>query len=53
MVGVLCSHVDDFFYGGTENFLREVIGRLRESLEVGSNENKVQIYRCRTETKKL
>ena len=38
MVGVLCSHVDDFFYGGTETFKREVIGRLRETLEVGSNE---------------
>ena len=28
----------EFFYGGTETFQREVIGRLRETMEVGNNE---------------
>ena len=37
--GVLCTHVDDFCYGGTESFLRETIGKLREKLKVGEQES--------------
>ena len=38
--GILCTHVDDFCYGGTESFLEETIGRLREKLKVGEQESK-------------
>ena len=38
--GILCTHVDDFCYGGTEQFLMESIGRLREKLKVGEQESK-------------
>ena len=38
--GILCSHVDDFCYGGNESFLRETIGKLREKLKVGEQESK-------------
>ena len=38
--GMLCTHVDDFCYGGTESFLEETIGRLREKLQVGEQESK-------------
>ena len=38
--GVLCTHVDDFCYGGTESFLKETIGKLKEKLEVGEQESK-------------
>ena len=33
----MCFDVD-FFYGGTETFLKEGIGQLMETLEVGSTE---------------
>ena len=33
--GILCSHVDDFCYGGTESFLSEIMGELRNKLRVG------------------
>ena len=38
--GILCSHVDDFCYGGNESFFRETIGKLREKLKVGEQESK-------------
>ena len=38
--GILCTHVDDFCYGGTESFLKEKIGELREKLKVGEQESK-------------
>ena len=38
--GILCTHVDDFCYGGTESFLKETIGRLRGKLKVGEQESK-------------
>ena len=38
--GILCSHVDDFCYGGNEDFLKETIGKLREKLRVGEQESK-------------
>ena len=38
--GILCSHVDDFCYGGTDLFLRQTIGELRNKLKVGEQESK-------------
>ena len=38
--GILCSHVDDFCYGGTESFLSGTIGELRNKLKVGEQESK-------------
>ena len=38
--GILCTHVDDFCYGGTEVFIREIIGKLRGMLKVGEQESK-------------
>ena len=38
IVGIMCTHVDDFCYGGNEFFEREVIGKMRKSLRVGSEE---------------
>ena len=38
--GVLCTHVDDFCYGGTKSFLKETIGKLREKLKVGEQESR-------------
>ena len=38
--GILCSHVDDFCYGGDEDFLEEIIGNLKEKLKVGEEESK-------------
>ena len=38
--GILCSHVDDFCYGGDEDFLKETIEKLREKLRVGEQESK-------------
>ena len=40
LIGILCTHVDDFCYGGTESFLKETIGKLRERLKVGEQESK-------------
>ena len=40
LVGILCSHVDDFCYGGNEWFLDETIRQLREKLKVGEQESK-------------
>lgn len=37
--GILCSHVDDFCYGGTESFLKSIIGKLKEKLQVGEQES--------------
>ena len=38
--GILCTHVDDFCYGGTKTFMEETIGKLKEKLEVGEQESK-------------
>ena len=37
--GILCTHVDDFCYGGVGSFLNETIGKLRETLKVGQQES--------------
>ena len=39
--GILCSHVDDFCYGGTEAFLGGTIGELRNKLKVENRKVKV------------
>ena len=36
--GILCSHVDDFFYGGTEEFKSAVIDKIKEKFSI-SQEN--------------
>ena len=38
--GILCTHVDDFCYGGVDSFLEEIIGELREKLKVGEQESR-------------
>ena len=38
LVGILCTHVDDFCFGGTEEFMKEVIGKMKEKLKVGEEE---------------
>ena len=38
--GILCTHVDDFCYGGTKSFMIETIGKLKEKLKVGEQESK-------------
>lgn len=38
--GILCTHVGDFCYGGTEGFLKETIGKLKGKLQVGEQESK-------------
>ena len=35
LIQIMCSHVDDFFYGGMKTLLEEVIGQLTATLEVG------------------
>src|SRR5215469_313935 len=38
LIGIMCIHVDDFCFGETEKFLKEVIGRLKEKLRMGEEE---------------
>ena len=38
--GILCTHVDDFCYGGTESFIQGTIGALRQRLKVGEQESR-------------
>src|SRR5215469_1946752 len=38
LIGIMCTHVDDFCFGGTEKFLKEVIGGLKEKLRIGEEE---------------
>ena len=35
VIGVMCSHVDDFCFGGTKTFEEDVIGKLGKLLKVG------------------
>ena len=35
------SHVDKFLYGGDEHFMREVVSKLKERLEVGCKDKLV------------
>ena len=36
--GLICCHVDDFFWGGTNNFEKTVIQRLKESFVISTEE---------------
>ena len=35
LIGLMCPQVDDFFYGGGEDFERDVVESLKKSLEWG------------------
>ena len=37
LIGIMCTHVD-FCFGGTEKFLKEVIGGLKKKLRIGEEE---------------
>ena len=37
--GILVSHVDDFLHGGSENFKRNIIEKLRQTFLMGSTES--------------
>jgi hypothetical protein len=39
--GIMCSHVDDLFYGETDEFVEVTIGELRKRLKVGTEEQGV------------
>ena len=39
LIGVMCSHVDDFCFGGNDEFEQEVINRMKEILKVGEVES--------------
>lgn len=36
--GIMCTHVDDFCYGGDNEFQEEIIKQLKEKIKVGSEE---------------
>ena len=40
LIGILCSHVDDFCFGGTVKFNEGIISKLAEKLKVGEREKK-------------
>ena len=44
LMGLMCAPVDDFIYGGNEEFQRSVIQKLRKSLEVGPEEDSMFRY---------
>ena len=39
VIGLLCSHVDDFCYGGEETFMDNLITRLKDKLRIGEQES--------------
>ena len=42
----MCSYVDNYFYGWNAKFKKGVVDKLKERLEVGSEESrKFQMYR--------
>ena len=44
LIGIMIIHVDDFLCGGTEQFHRNVLGPLRISLTIGSEESSGMKY---------
>lgn len=38
LLGIMCSHVDDFCYGGQHEFMQQVIESMKEKLKVGDQE---------------
>ena len=40
LIGIMCAHVDDFCFGGNEEFQKNVIKKLSERLKVGQIERK-------------
>lgn len=43
LIGIMCTHVDDFCYGGTHQFEQDIIMELKNKLRVGME--KVQTFR--------
>lgn len=39
LAGIICLHVDDFFWSGTEKFEKEIIDKLRLIFQIGSAED--------------
>ena len=35
IIGIMVTHVDDFCFGGEEEFHRVIIGRMKEKLKIG------------------
>ena len=35
--GILCTHVDDFLFGGTQIFLENIIAPLKQIFTIGEN----------------
>lgn len=44
LMGIICSHVDDFCYGGTKEFEQKIITELREKLEIGKEQEQIFKY---------
>ena len=42
--GILACHVDDFIWGGTENFKQTVVQEIRQTFKVGKEESKTFQY---------
>ena len=38
IIGIMVMHVDDFCFGGDEEFHRDIMGRMREKLKIGEEE---------------
>ena len=35
IIGITVAHVDDFCFGGEEEFHRDIIGRMKEKIKIG------------------
>ena len=35
IIGIMVTHVDDFCFGGNEEFLRDIIGGMKKKLKIG------------------
>lgn len=40
LIGIMCAHVDDFCFGGSEEFQKKVIGGLLGKLKIGAREKR-------------
>ena len=40
LYGIMCTHVDDLCFRGTEMFHKQVISRIKEKLKVGAEEKR-------------
>lgn len=44
VIGILASHVDDFIWGGSQQFVRDVIPEIRKSFNIGREETDAFSY---------